>query len=241
MKLIIFIALLVPTLLTPLLTVAEQLYIDDMIFVPLRVSPGPRDRIQSNDQGRHILLKSGTAVNATEEDETNGFRQIITPAGEVGWVPKQHLRKTPVARHRLKQARAEISNLKKTIEPLKTKVTTLDQQIKSEKSTSSKEKSSLTKTINELKKANEKLTQDLNRIKSISKNAIALNDTNNALLEENERLKVDIDVLQAEKVRLQDDSNQGWFMIGAGAVSLGALLAIVAPWFKPKRKPSDYW
>ncbi|NNL57147.1 MAG: TIGR04211 family SH3 domain-containing protein, partial [Pseudomonadales bacterium] len=77
-------------------------------------------------------------------------------------------------------------------------------------------------------------------IKKISSNAISLDINNRELLQKNEMLKVQIAELQAENARLSDKSNKDWFIRGALAVAIGALLAVILPRFKPKPKNSEW-
>ena len=77
-------------------------------------------------------------------------------------------------------------------------------------------------------------------IKKISSNAINLDINNRELLQKNELLKVEIAELQTENARLADKSNRDWFIRGALAVAIGALLAVILPKFKPKSRNSEW-
>jgi len=216
---------------------AEKAYIYDIIFVPLRATPGPSDPIVRDKKDRQVLVKSGTELTILSRKPENGFSKVSTPNNEIGWVPAQYIVNEPIARVRLDEAEDKIKLLEAQIKALQPGSTTPN---------SSKEPILINGEINpapgsELEADNAKLHEELIRIRAISQNAIALNESNKELLEENEKLKVDIDVLKAENSRLQDNSNSEWFMIGAGAVGLGALIAIIVPWFKPRRKAADYW
>jgi SH3 domain protein len=84
------------------------------------------------------------------------------------------------------------------------------------------------------------LQQELRRIKNIASDSINLKRRNGELLEENQKLRNDLEVLTAENERLEASKESDFMLVGAGLVLGGVLLALVIPMLKPTRK-TDNW
>ena len=136
---------------------------------------------------------------------------------------------TPVARILLKDERRQRSAIQEKLD----NINSLNQTI-------SQNKSDLERQASSLAKKNQSLSNELANLKKISSNAVNLDINNRELLQKNELLKVEIAELQTENARLSDKSNRDWFIRGALAVAIGALLAIIIPKFKPRSRGSDW-
>ena len=64
---------------------------------------------------------------------------------------------------------------------------------------------------------------------------------NRRLVEEAENLRSDVEMLEAERLRLDEKLKSEDFMNGAMAVLLGVIIALVAPRLIPKRRKSSSW
>ena len=95
-------------------------------------------------------------------------------------------------------------------------------------------------SLKQLKKNNQSLESELSQIKKLSANAINLDNNNRKLLQNNEMLKIEIAELQADNARLADKSDKEWFLRGAFAVFIGAILAIALPRLKIKSRAKEW-
>lgn len=215
--------LLCTLLALPFFATAQSIgYVGDEIFVPLWKSPDRRGIA-------HRGLKSGRQVTILEKHTSEPFTLVRTPAGTEGWIENQYLRSSPIAAMQLKSERERRRELEQ-------KLASLSSENKSVSSANSEAR----RELQSLSKQNESLSSELASIKKISSNAINLDISNRELLQKNEMLKVQIAELQAENARLSDKSNKDWFIRGALAVAIGALLAVILPRFKPKSRNSEW-
>ena len=210
-------------MLSPITFAAQKTsYVSDVFTVPLRSGSTNRHRIIGN-------LKTGTQLTVLNGKETNGFVQVKTQRGTKGWILSQYLVDQPIARTRLLKANA-------TLEETQAKLT-------SAKTTGSETASRLRESqqqLNSLSRQNQSLTSELASIKKISANALNLDENNRELLQRNEMLKIQIAELQADNSRLADKSDQEWFIRGAFAVAIGAILTVLLPRLKPRTRSSEW-
>jgi len=201
----------------------SQGYVADVFYVPLHSGASTKHRIV------HRGLKTGTSLTILQTDDKAGFTQVRTQSGIEGWIQNQFISNTPVARTLLKQAqqqRSELQSQLSSISATNESVSTAHEEAQ--------------KRLKSLSRQNQSLTGELASIKKISSNAINLDINNRDLLQKSEMLKVEIAELQAENARLSDKSNKDWFVRGALAVAIGALLAVILPRFKPKIRSSEW-
>ena len=202
---------------------SETVYVSDVFLVPLFSGKSTKHRIV------HRGIKSGTALTLLDTDSSAKFSKVRTSGGTEGWIQNQYVSNTPVARILLKNERIKSSTLKEKLAN-----TSLSNE------SISQSKSDLEKQVSSLSRKNQSLNSELTSIKKVSSNAINLDINNRELLQKNELLKVEIAELQTENARLADKSNRDWFIRGALAVAIGALLAVILPKFKPKSRSSDW-
>ncbi len=201
---------------------AKTVYIDDTLYAPVRSGEGTQFRILHNG------LRSGTPVELLERAES-GYSRIRTPDGIEGWIVSRYLSEQPIARDRLasvqqqlERTRSELAGVRETLEQTQA------------------ERDQLAAVENRLEDRSEALAEELREIKAISANAIEIKERNQELLEVNQRLRNDVEVLTAEKERLEAKKESDFMLLGAGLVLLGVILALVVPMLKPTRK-HDTW
>lgn len=201
----------------------NTIYVSDVFYVPLYSGTSTKHRIV------HRGIKSGTALAVLDRDESAGFTKVQTSSGKEGWIQNQYVSEKPVARIQLQNERRQRSSLQEKLN----NTNNLNQTI-------SQNKTDLERQVSSLTKKNQSLSSELANLKKISSNAVNLDINNRELLQKNELLKVEIAELQTENARLSDKSNRDWFIRGALAVAIGALLAIIIPKFKPKSRNSEW-
>ncbi|MGO1500175.1 MAG: TIGR04211 family SH3 domain-containing protein [Marinobacter sp.] len=201
---------------------AKTVWVDDQLYLPVRSGAGSQYRIIEN------AVPSGTPLEIIETSDT-GYTRVRTAKGNDGWVSSQYISNTPIAADRLKTVSRQLEQAKTELSSLKEQLT----DVSSERDTLSSAESSLSTRSDELQ-------QELRRIKNIASNSINLERRNGELLEENQKLRNDLEVLTAENERLEASKESDFMLVGAGLVFGGVLLALVIPMLKPTRK-TDNW
>lgn len=209
------------SLLSPAL-VAETRYISDEFRVPLRKSPCARCTIV------HRGLKTGLKLDFIES--VDDWSHVRTSSGLEGWIENQYITNTPIARDRLAQYQQRSKELN-------TNTSTLEDQVKQLKA----ENQQLSARLGAVSDDNEEVSSELAHIKEVSSNALNLNMQNQKLLQDNEMLQSKIDVLTALNKQFESSHTQKWFLYGAISVFLGALLSILLPRLKRKRRGHSEW
>ena len=213
------------TMLTPIEIQAEQktVYVSDIFYVPLRSGNSNKHRII------HRGLKSGTPLILIESDLETKLSRVATSTGMEGWIQSQYLSETMIARTQLQDIRATHQSLRRELQTRTANETQLTEGL-----TQSQQ------ILKQLKKNNQALESELSQIKKLSASAINLDNNNRKLLQNNEMLKIEIAELQADNARLTDKSDKEWFLRGAFAVFIGAILAIVLPRLKIKSRAKEW-
>ncbi|OUS02799.1 hypothetical protein A9Q90_08905 [Gammaproteobacteria bacterium 54_18_T64] len=204
------------------LVLAEVRYISDEFRVPLRKSPCSRCAIL------HQGLKTGLKLNFIESAE--GWSHIRTPGGMDGWIENQYIVKKPIARDRIARYQQQSEALSASNAKLKAQVADLKTN-----------NQQLDGRLNAVSDDNEAVSRELADIKVVSANALKLKVQNQKLLEDNGMLQSKIDVLSALNKQLESSHTQKWFIYGAISVFLGALLSVLLPRLKRKRRGHSEW
>ena len=159
-----------------------------------------------------------------------GWPERTTARGTSGWVRTQYLMQEIPAQNELEaalrgadQATEKSKALAAEMEAVQTERVELVNQLTSDDS--------------QLGSVSEELTQ----LKQISGNAVKLDTDNRRLVENSENLRSEVEMLEAENLRLQDNLESEDFLNGALAVLLGVIIALVAPRLIPKRRKSSSW
>ncbi|WP_166265418.1 TIGR04211 family SH3 domain-containing protein [Marinobacter caseinilyticus] len=216
------IALLILTASAALPVYAETAYIDDTLFAPIRSGEGTQYRILHNG------LRSGTPVELLERSES-GYSRVRTRDGIEGWIVSRFLSDQPIARDRLVATSKELERTKSQLSEVREQLQGLQS-----------ERDQLASSEQTLESRSETLARELEKVKTISANALTLDRRNRELQEANQKLRNDVEVLTAERERLESNSERDFMLLSAGLVLLGVFLAVVVPWMKPTRK-NDNW
>ena len=82
-----------------------NLYVTDVLHVPIR---------SGSSSGHKVLasLKSGDKLVVVDDDEENGYIEVKTKKGIVGWVPSRYLVDKPIAASRLAWYQAQVAKAK---------------------------------------------------------------------------------------------------------------------------------
>ncbi len=186
-------------------------YISDTLEVPLRAGTSTRYKILR-------MLKSGTSLTVLSKASENGYSKVRTEGGTQGWVLSRYLMDTPSARESLARAQQALA-------PLQQENANLTQQI----AILQKEKDAVENALGKIERENEQLSQSLSQIRKTSANAITIDERNKKLEQQMVAFERQLQLLQQENLALRDNSNQTWFIRGAGVLLFGLVLGVVLP------------
>ncbi len=196
-------------------------YITDQLHVPMRSGKGNEFRIL------HSGLPSGTKLALLEDAPDEGWSRVRTPSGEEGWVRRQYLVSEPVAEIKLQKAEADLARFEAM--DLGGEVRRLEG-----------ENQKLSNALTAEQEKSQQLAKELKELKALSADAVTLNQRHQKLLHQHELLKQEQVMAEAEIQRLSGSESQKWYMYGALSVGLGAILAMIAPHFRPRRRRSEW-
>ena len=207
----------------PSLAESKIAYVKDILYVPVRSGDGNQYRIV------HKGLKSGTQLNVISVNDDNTWSKITTNGDIEGWVPNQFISQNKTANLLVDEYRSAADKARKQLEELKITHTNTVNELKKQELTS-----------NTYFDEKTQLTLELQKIKSISTNAIEMDQNYQALLEKHELLKTKYDSLFAENENLKADQRLSFLLYGAGLLILGMLLMVILPMLKPKQRFSEW-
>ncbi len=206
-------------LLTSFVVCAEEVrYVTDVFEVTMRTGQGSSNKILKN-------LRSGTKIEVIEDDTEAGYTLVRTADGKEGWVLRRYLVNEPIARLRIASFEKKNAQLNAKIKELRANLSTAQQQVES-----------LDTENRQLNKTRKKLTSEVTNIKEISADQIGLFNENKTLKEQLLTIKRDIQELDQENIKLQDQSARNWFLIGGGVLVLGVILGLILPNVRFRKK-----
>lgn len=202
----------------------EIRYIRDELYVPLRSGQTMQHRIV------HKGLVSGTSVILleTSEGDPESYSLVRTRRGIEGWIQTQYLSPLPAGRDLYKAASEKLSQLQQQHNALKQQLSALQNKDRQAQ-----------KKLSTLTDESTKLNREVEEIKAISANTIAINSDNQRLSEENQMLKNEVDILNTNNQRLNDAKDNDAFLNGAFAVLIGVMITLLVPRLWP-RKSTDW-
>lgn len=203
-------------------THAQTVYISDEYRVPLRSSPCPRCSIL------HRGIKSGSALTLVETND-EGWSHVKTRSGMDGWMPSHYLKKELPARDQLAAIKAKYERLQSKHLAQSDELKTLKQN-----------HSQLAADLKNTQTSRDGINTELKNIKKISSNAISINQQNRELLERNGILQSEVDILTAANERLTNSEKNTWFLYGVFAVVMGAVLTLIIPHLKRRKRFSEW-
>lgn len=197
----------------------DAAYVSDRLEITMRSGPGVKKKIVR-------MLKSGDQLTVLQHD-ASGWTQVRTASGKTGWVLKRFLMDQPSARSRLDEVELreqELAEQQQEIEILRT------QALEHETASIA------------LQQNNDELEAELKRLKEVAADTLAINRKNTQLAASLEQAQTEKTALQLDNERLRSNTEQAWFIRGAGVILLGMLLGLLIPKlrFKKKRKWGEF-
>ena len=209
---------LVIVLLGPASASAEMAYVSDQLEITLRTGPGVKNKITA-------MLNSGDELEVLQRNP-EGYTQVRAPNGKTGWVLQRYLMNEPAARSRLEE------------------ITTREQQLAAQQAEIEQLRNNLSASRTEsgsVQQQNTALKAELEQVRQVASDTLAINEKNTELTASLEQAEARQTTLQLENERLRSNSEQTWFVRGAGVILLGMLLGLLITKlrFRKKRKWGD--
>jgi SH3 domain protein len=199
----------------------KTVYVIDEFLVPLRETPCSRCTIV------HRGIKTGSKMRLLEV--VDGWGHVITARGIEGWMESQYLIDEPIARIKLNQQQKELAALKKRNRDL-------DKDFQELRAESKALRDQLDSSLGDT----EAVASELAEIRAISADAITLNQQNEQLVKNNHMLQRENDALKANVDDLQKDKRNESFLYGGLTVFLGAILVILIPKLRGRKRFSEW-
>jgi SH3 domain protein len=200
----------------------ETRWVSDQLEVTLRAGASTRYKVVRS-------LKSGTQVEVLGVDKTSGYARIRAPEGTVGFVLEQELQGEPAARNRVAELEARLAQLQQEPDALSAQLARLQS-----------EHGELKERFAALEREKQLREQELATIRHASANVLDLTT-------DRERLRVQVAELtragadlEQENRDLKNQTNQRWFLIGAGVLVGGVLLGLLLPHLRLGRRKSSW-
>jgi SH3 domain protein len=181
-------------------------YVNENASAALRGGAGPRFKIVKS-------LPGGTAVTVIQVDEKKGFSLVRTQEGANGWVMTRELTDTPSTRQRL-------ADLQQNLERLKAENARLQQAFGG---------GDVASRYSQLLEENERLGQELARLRKLTGSNFNLDEQNRILQERIVNLERDLQIAQQERQSLADSRQNTLFLLGAGVLLAGLMLGWLLP------------
>ena len=205
---------------TTLPAMAKTKYVSDELVINMRSGKGNSFKIIK-------IVKSGTPLTILEED--SGYTRARTPQGVEGWVLSRFLINTPVAKQLLTKAQQDVAEMKEKYDAMSNELST----VKNERDTlSSSEKALLSNK--------EELNTELTKLKKIAARPMQLEAENDQLRNELVKIEAEMRLLKQEYQTLEDNSDQEWFMTGAGVLFGGMILGLIFPKLRSGQKKANW-
>ncbi len=189
----------------------EPTYVTNTKEVLLRAGKGLEYKILR-------LLPSGTPLTLLEHDPKSGYSKVQLRDGTVGWVLTRHISDERSCRIQLQTANEKLQQLAQENARLNQEL----QALQTQQAALGTEKSTLAERVAHL-------SAELNRIRTVSANALALEAERNQLRERVIELERQLHQLKLENQTLNQEQSQRWFLIGAGVLGGGILVGLILP------------
>ena len=200
---------------------AATKYVSDTLYIPLKTS---------HENGGRVIrhLKSGTALSIVDSEGKDFVKvKLKGDEGTEGWVKKRYLLDKPIAKSQLARLEDKLERMKSQQGPLRESVKDLKSKLK------------LALAENrQLRQKSDQISHEISEIKELSSGTIDLNAQNKKLKQERTELKLNVDALMQENVRLKSNQRNEGIKLGLFAMCIGGLAGFILPFVnvRPRRQ-----
>jgi SH3 domain protein len=182
---------------------------------------------KSNKQSIIRQLKSGTPVEAVEQDAESGYTLVRAGSGAEGWVLTRYLKSAPTARLRLPDVEQRLSRSESQRADLSNEVSSVK-----------KERDELRRELSQLQSSNSSVQNQLERVTELSADTIQVDNQNRQLKQRLIDTESQIEELQRSNDKLSSRAGREWFLIGGAVLTVGLLLGLIIPRISWRKKSS---
>ncbi len=201
---------------------AETRYVTDQCSVPLRKGESIKFKISR-------MLPSGTALQVIGGGGGSAFSQVRTEEGTVGYIATSELQTDPPARDQLSAMTARLAELQQAPDALAARLNTLQSEHKELKTEHER-----------ISRERDRLQQELATLRSAAANIVEITNDRADLRNRVAELTRQAADLEQENRDLSLQTNQRWFLIGAGVVGGGVLIGLLLPNLRIRRRKSSW-
>lgn len=201
---------------------AETRYVTDQCSVPMRKGDALKYKVAR-------MLPSGTPLEVIGGKAGAGFVQVRTADGNTGWVATAELQAEPSARNHLATMEARLAELQQAPEAMAGKLAALQT-----------EHASLQSEHERITRDRDRLEQELASLRNASANIVEVTNDRAELRTRVAELTRQAAELDQETRDLKLQTNQRWFMIGAGVIGGGILIGLILPNLRFRRRKSSW-
>jgi SH3 domain protein len=201
---------------------AATRYVTDLSEIALRTGESNRHRIIR-------MLPSGTPLEVLGVNAETDYARVRTEDGTVGFILERELQDEPAARIRVVELEERLAALQAEPDALAARFAALQA-----------DHARMSADVQGLRDENRRLEQELATIRHLSANILDITG-------DRDRLRIQVGELTRERADLEqanrelgDQTNQRWFMIGAGVVLVGVLIGLFLPHLRFRRRRSSW-
>jgi SH3 domain protein len=214
---------LLGALLSPTVVAADTTRcVTDALEIPMRTGESSRHRIVR-------MLPSGTPLTVLGVNPAADYARVRTEDGTTGYVLTRELQDAPAARDRVVELEARIAELQSEPDALAARVAALQSEVHR-----------MAAETESLQRRKHQLEEELATIRHASANILDITS-------DRERLRIQVSELIRERADLQqanrdlgNQTQQRWFMIGAGVIVIGILIGLFLPHLRFRRRRSSW-
>ncbi|MBT8091416.1 MAG: TIGR04211 family SH3 domain-containing protein [Gammaproteobacteria bacterium] len=215
---IIFRVLLACALLAAPAVFAASAWVTDQFEITLRSGPSTSNAITR-------MLDSGTELEVVERDADSGYSRVRTSGGTEGWVLTRYLMSEPSAREQLQKLTSQLTNASSRGNSLESQLATVQLNFRTAE-----------QKIATLEREKAGVEKELADTRRTAANVLAINDQNQALMDQLAAAQLRADTLEQENRNLNSQKTRYWFMTGALVLLVGISLGIWLPRIRWQRR-----
>lgn len=202
----------------PVFGFAETSWVSDQFEITMRSGPSTENAII-------LMLTSGTALEVLESDAGNGYAKVRTASGREGWVLSRYLMSQQPARERIVGLTEELNRARARADSLSGQFEAVKQQQGADSA-----------QIRGLQQDNAALASELEELKRISADVLAINADNQGLRQRLSDAEIKMNMLEEENHVLRSRQNRDWFIAGAAVLVAGMIVGLIIPRIRLRRR-----
>jgi SH3 domain protein len=165
-----------------------------------------------------------------KENPESGYTQVRLEDGMEGWLQTQYLVEQPIARDLLEKATQRLTRVEQDNRANEAQLAALEA-----------EQATLISQDQNLTDENQVLQSELQRINDLAADVLNIEARNQRLQAQQTGLNTQIETLLQERQVLKDNSDQAWFLRGAGTILIGLLFGFIVARRIYHRHASSGW